>query len=187
MYHSGGVTRRPPPFPVLPPAAVSAAPGRSYKYYDGSVGEPLISFGEGQSFSTFAVACAGGLSPDRATVDILCNVSNIAGPDGDEVLMAFHRPSAGVVGLVGGRHPLPLQALVGFERVTVAAGGRGSVALSLPVSSALVFVNEVGASALYEGLHFIDISNGNGANQTFAIEVATTAVVRTPPLPLAAY
>ena len=40
---------------------------------------------------------------------------------------------------------------------------------------------------MYEGLHFIDISNGNGANQTFAIEVATTAVVRTPPLFLAAY
>lgn len=160
---------------------MSAAPGRSYKYYDGSSGAPLISFGEGQSYSTFAAACSGGLSPDRTTIQLACNVSNTAGPDGDEVIMAFHRPSAGVVGLVGGRHPLPLSALVGFERVSVPAGGTAAVALSLPAPAALAFVNEEGASVLYQGTHYIDMSNGNGFNQTVAVEVATTEVVRAPP------
>lgn len=171
-----------PPTPLSGSRAVSAPPGRSYKYYDGSSGAPLISFGEGQSYSTFSAACAGGLSPDRSAVDLSCNVSNAAaGPDGDEVLMAFHRPSAGVVGLVAGRHPLPLSALVGFERVSVPAGGTVAVALSLPAAAALAYVNEVGASVLYAGTHFIDVSNGNGFNQTFAVEVAATAVLRSPP------
>lgn len=121
--------------------------------------------------------------PDGSAVALACNVSNTAGPDGDEVLMAFHRPSGAIVALVGGRHPLPLSALVGFDRVSVSAGGVGTLSLSLSTSAALSFVNEVGASVLYQGTHYIDVSNGNGFNQTFAVEVASTAVIRSPPLP----
>ncbi len=39
--------------------ARSLAPGRSYKYY---TGQPLIEFGSGMSYSTFTVACSGGLT-----------------------------------------------------------------------------------------------------------------------------
>ena len=42
------------------------------------------SFGEGKSYSTFSVACAGALAPGEPVVHIACNVSNTAGPDGDE-------------------------------------------------------------------------------------------------------
>jgi hypothetical protein len=164
---------------------MSLPPGRSYKYYSAppALGPPLIAFGEGQSYSTFTISCSGGLSPDRSVVALSCNVSNTAGPDGDEVLMAFHRPSAGVVALVDGRHPLPLSALVGFQRVSVPAGTTRTAAIVLPVYASLTFVNEVGASVLYPGTHFVDVRNGNGFNQTIAIELATSTVVRAPPLP----
>ena len=164
---------------------MSAPPGRSYKYYSAppALGPPLVAFGEGQSYSTFEVGCSGGLSPDRSVIALACNVSCTKGPDGDEVLMAFHRPSSGVVGLVGGRHPLPLSALVGFVRVSVPAGGVSVASLTLPSAASLSFVNEAGASALYAGTHFIDVSNGNGFNQTFAIDVASTEILRTPPRP----
>lgn len=164
---------------------MSLPPGRSYKYYSAppALGPPLIAFGEGQSYSTFTISCSGGLSPDRSVVALSCNISNTAGPDGDEVLMAFHRPSAGVVALVDGRHPLPLSTLVGFQRVSVPAGTTRTAAIVLPVYASLTFVNEVGASVLYPGTHFVDVRNGNGFNQTIAIELATSTVVRAPPLP----
>ena len=163
------------------------APGRSYKYYDGSLGEPLIKFGEGLSYSTFSVACAGGLAPGAAAVAISCNVTHAGGPGGDEVLMAFHRPSAETVARVGGAHALPLRALVGFERVAVAAGAVVPVAFALPADEALGFVDENGATVVYPGLHFIDVSDGAGANVTVSVTVpgAAARVERAPPRPRA--
>ena len=112
-----------------------------------------------------------------------CEVSNTAGPDGDEVLMAFHRPSAAIVGRVAGAHPLPLRALVEFERVSVAAGAVGTVHFDIAASEAFAFVNEDGASVIYPGLHFIDVSNGNGANITIPciVESEAAVVVKAPP------
>lgn len=156
--------------------SMSAPPGRSYKYYDGSVGAPLVRFGEGMSYSTFQVACTNG-SQDNDVITIGCNISNIAGPDGDEVLMAFHRPSSDVVAEVAGAHPLALSALVGFQRVSVPASTTAPVLLVLSASEALAFVNEDGDSVLYPGLHYIDISNGNGVNITVAFHVFGARVV----------
>jgi beta-glucosidase-like glycosyl hydrolase len=165
--------------------SMSKPPGRSYKYYDGSVGAPLIAFGTGGSYSTFAVACALAppAAPPALALAIACNVSNVAGPAGDEVLMVYHRPSAAIVARVGGAHPLPLRALVGFDRVSVAAGATAPLALSLPVDEACAFVNEDGATVLYAGTHFLDVSNGNGANITLTVELPADRVVKSPPRP----
>ena len=169
--------------------SMTKPPGRSYRYYDGSAGAPLIAFGEGKSYSTFFVACAGALAPGEPLVQIGCNVSNTAGPDGDEVLMVYHRPSPAIVGRVAGSHPLPLRALVDFERVSVAARAVGAVAFSIPVAEALSFVNEDGATVLYPGTHFLDVSNGNGVNITIAVVFESAAgssnavIVKAPPKP----
>ena len=157
--------------------SMTKPPGRSYKYYDNSVGAPLINFGEGKSYSTFSVVCAGGLAPGEPLVHIACNVTNAAGPDGDEVLMVYHRPSAAIVGRVAGAHPLPLRALVDFERVSVGAGAVGSVRFDIPVAEALAFVNEDGATTLYAGPHFLDVSNGNGVNVTIPVVLEAAAPV----------
>jgi beta-glucosidase len=162
---------------------MSKPPGRSYKYYDGSSGEPLIRFGEGMSYSTFAPACTGALLPDASAFDISCTVTNEVGPAGDEVVLAFHRPSSDTVTAVGGAFPLPLKHLVGFERVSVAAGA--SAPLTIRVDAAdLVFVDNDGASILFAGRHFIDVSNGNGFNATFTVVLTNaTRIVAAPPQP----
>ena len=116
--------------------------------------------------------------------------------------MVYHRPGADVIGSVGGAHPLPLQALVDFDRVSVAAGepdplpvlqptpplcagGSAPVSFSLNSSIALSFVNENGASVLYPGTHYLDVANGNGANFTIPLTVVagSALVIRAPPLP----
>lgn len=59
----------------------------------------------------------------------------------------------------------------------------------LRASEALKLVDETGASVLYPGLHFLDVSDGGNFNTSIAIEVpgAVSAgkglVVKRPPLP----
>jgi beta-glucosidase len=163
---------------------MSAAPGRSYKYYNST---PLVRFGEGLSgYSTFNVDCVGGFTDDaKQTITINCSVEHESGPAGDEVLMVFHRPSSDVISFVDGAHPLPLSALRDFDRVTVEDGGKQYVSFELATELALSFTNKMGAQALYPGRHFLDIWNGNSQNTTISLTVTTagTQIVRAPLLP----
>ena len=100
--------------------------------------------------------------------------------------MIFHRPSADIINRVNNAHPLPLQALVEFERVSVSAGGLEMVNFNIPVE-ALGFINEDGATTLYPGTHYLDVCNGNTGNVTIAIVFETVKggnerlIVRAPP------
>ena len=168
--------------------SMTKSPGRSYKYYDASsVGEPLIKFGNGLSFSIFNSTCSGAFKVRAPSISISCSVSNINGPDGDEVLMIFHRPSADIINRVNNAHPLPLQALVEFERVSVSAGGLEKVYFNIPIEQAFGFINEDGATTLYPGTHYLDVCNGNTGNVTIAIVFETVKggnerlIVRAPP------
>jgi hypothetical protein len=175
-------------FPATPASA-----GRGYRYYDGRAGAPLVRFGEGLSgYSTFSLSCAvggggggGGGVPAGGSVAVNCTVTHTGGPGGDEVLLVMHRPGPDVVARVGGAHPLPLAALRDFQRVSVGAGGAGSVAFALSVNASLAYTNEVGAQVLYPGTHYVDVWNGNTENVTLAVEVTGDAAVTVsaPPLP----
>ena len=99
----------------------------------------------------------------------------------DEVLVAIHRPSAGVVGLVGGCRRWSASSA---SRWRPAAAAPSPCRCPNPHARLCQRGRRVGA---LRGAALHDNSYGNGANQTFAIEIATTAVVRTPPLPRAAY
>lgn len=158
--------------------------GRSYRYYDGRAGAPLVRFGEGLSgYSQFSLACALTNPGQGGIASIGCNVSHTGGAAGDEVLMVFHRPGPDVVAKVAGAHPLPLLALRDFARTTVQVGGVNVVSFTLVVNRTLTFVNEVGASVLYDGTHFLDVWNGNTQNVTLAVQVTGGGVMRTPPQP----
>lgn len=135
-------------------------------------GVPLVPFGHGMSYSTFALACAGGLSPDRTSVRVACNLSHTAGPAGDEVLMVHHRASQSVVARIAGAHPVPYSALIDFERVAVAAGATVAVFFDVPVTRALVLTTEDGSVALYPGMHFVDVVNGVGLNVSVPVSWA---------------
>jgi hypothetical protein len=160
--------------------------GRTYRYYTGSAGAPLVKFGEGLSYSTFSLSCSGSFDPSGAdSISISCNTTLLSGPDGDLVLMAFHRPSSDIIGRIGSSHPVPLSSLAGFDRISVgSAQGLVQVTIDLLASKALSLVDNTGASVLYPGLHFIDIWGGSINNVTLAIEVPEELgrVVKRPPL-----
>ena len=163
---------------------MAKAPGRSYKYYDHSLGAPLIGFGEGLSYSNFSVACSGGLA--LGAIAINCTVAVVGGAAaGEEVLMLYHRPSAETVARVSGAHPLPLRALIGFERTAAAVGAPATLAFGLALEEALGFVDATGATVVYPGLHYLDVCNGAGANVTLSVQVPGEAArtVRSPPQP----
>ncbi len=174
-----------------PAAATRAASaGRSYRYYDGSAGAPLVRFGEGLSgYSTFGLACSSDAAtiPAGGALAISCNVTHAGGRAGDEVLMVFHRPGADVVAAVGDAHPLPLSALRDFARAAIPLGGASSIEFSIAANASLCFTNQVGAQVLYPGTHLLDVWNGNANNFTVAVAVTTPGnlplVLQAPPMP----
>ena len=165
-------------------------PGRTYRFYNGSSGAPLVRFGEGMSYSSFTTTCGsgGGAAPDGA-VAVRCNISNVPGsPAGDQVLMVFHRPSPDIIARIGGAHPVPLSSLVAFERFAVPAGATASGSFFLRASESLTLVDNSGASVLYPGLHYLDVWDGGSFNATIPVEVPglggpPTVIKRPPPPP----
>ena len=103
----------------------------------------MVKFGQGLSYSTFSLACQGGfVSPGVDSITISCNSSITSGPDGDLVLMAFHRPSSDVIGRIGSSHPIPLSSLAGFDRISIGSGdGLVQVNIDLLASKALTLVD----------------------------------------------
>jgi len=171
---------------------VSGAVGRTWRYYSG---EPNYRFGDGLSYSTFALACAGGPATVNAgdagfSVAVSCNSSLTGGaPLGDEILLAVHRVGADVVASVGGAHPVPRGTLRDFARLSGLAAGAPA-----PASSAfalgplqLALTGAAGESILYPGTHYVDISpRAPGAAFTLTVTVQGSAPVvlaRPPPVP----
>jgi hypothetical protein len=155
---------------------LSLLAGRTYKYFTGVT---LFEFGTGLSLTTFVVKCsedrsATGASPDWESfqVDFECLVSNTVKMDGDEeVVLAFHSAGEAIRRSVAGRHPVPRKSLIGFERISVVAGGSGTVSFSFGAHS-LMLVNANGNRTLYPGKRTLIFSNGAGSGNNISITVA---------------
>ena len=94
---------------------MSAAPGRTYKYYQG---EPLFRFGYGLSLTTWDFKCS---QQARA---FSCQLKNTGPLYGEEVIQLYHSAQS-LKSKVD--HPLPLRALRDFQRVPVPSGGVATV------------------------------------------------------------
>ena len=151
---------------------MSAAPGRTYKYYQD---EPLFAFGWGLSLTSFDLACAlvpaVGEGASSNTHTVACTVRNTGTMDGDEVVLAYHAVGDDVRRAVGGAHPVPAKSLVGFERVRVAAGGAAQLRFELD-ETALQLVNATGGRQLYAGGHQFIFSRGHGTDVALNVTVA---------------
>jgi len=110
----------------LPPFTEYAMAGRTYRYFSG---KPLFAFGHGLSYSAIRyekveLSAPGAGAGDTLTVRVtLANASQRAG---DEVVQLYAHALAPPV-------PMPLESLVGFQRVALAPGERRTVELALPV------------------------------------------------------
>jgi beta-glucosidase len=131
--------------------------GRTYMYFEG---DALFPFGYGLSYTTFSYAnlrTAADKLDAKRPLDVLVDVANTGGRAGDEVVQMYARYLASGV-------KRPLQQLVGFRRVTLAAGETKTVTLSLDATelaywdvSAHCFVVEPGEIELRVGRSSRDI------------------------------
>lgn len=145
---------------------MTKSPGRTYRYY---TGKPLWSFGTGLSLTTFALKCK---APTTAFLGVFsCEVENVGDMDGDEVVLAFHRPGDQV--RAHADHTLPLKRLVGFERVRVAKGATETVQFEVTRDTLALTTNK-GTSTVYAGMHELVFWKGNGEEQVFQIDIEAT-------------
>ena len=101
---------------------------RTYRYF---TGKPLYAFGHGLSYTTFAYS-APAVSAESAnptdTVTVSTDITNTGKITGDEVVQVY-------VHAVKSPEPMPIQSLVGFQRITLAPGETKKVAVPVRISS----------------------------------------------------
>lgn len=173
---------------------VSAPPGRTYRYYPAASVPMNWTFGYGLSYSTFALSCSGGPGSVQAgsnfTVVVSCTDTNSAASPPidatDDVILAFHRAGADVRASIGTAHPVPSSSLRDFTRLGPLAPG-ASVPFAFYFSPlSLALTNHNGASVLYPGTHYIDVSPRPPAapvSITVTVTGSAPVVLAAPPLP----
>jgi beta-glucosidase len=131
--------------------------GRTYMYFKGA---PLYPFGFGLSYTTFAYSAlrpsATTLSGD-GSIEVRVDVKNTGTRSGDEVVQLYASYPASKI-------PRPNRQLVGFARVTIAAGETREVTLPLPATRLAYwdvkqqrFVTEPGPIELAAGASSADL------------------------------
>lgn len=136
----------------LPPFTEYSMQGRTYRYFKG---EPLYPFGYGLSYTKFnysnlrlsAKSVKAG-APIKITVD----VRNVGSRDGDEVVQLYVTDAAASV-------PVPIRALVGFERVSLRPGETRGVTFTItPRQMSLIDAN--GKRVIEPGEFVINVGGG---------------------------
>ena len=107
----------------LPPFDNYNMAGRTYRYF---TGEPLYPFGHGLSYTTFAYK--GLKVPDTLVagrpVEVSVTVTNTGERAGDEVVQLYVTDREASV-------PVPIRKLVGFARISLAAGESKTVSFTI--------------------------------------------------------
>ena len=109
----------------LPPFADYSMANRTYRYFRG---KPLYAFGHGLSYATFSYGLPV-LSATQAkvgeTIQVMIPLTNTGKCAGDEVVQVYaHHKNSSV--------PMPLQSLVGFQRVHM--DSKESKTITIPVN-----------------------------------------------------
>jgi beta-glucosidase len=151
----------------LPPFDDYAMKGRTYRYF---AGQPLYPFGHGLSYSRFAYAKL--VVPKKAVVGapvaVSVEVRNAGSVPADEVVQLY-------VTDVTASAPVPLRALKGFDRVSLAPGEKKLVRFTLD-DRALSHVGQDGTRFVEPGRFTIAVG-GKQPGLTGTADAATTMVL----------
>ena len=131
----------------LPEFTDYALRGRTYRYYDG---KPLWGFGYGLSYSTFKygpVKLSAGTLKAGDALTATVTVTNTGKAAGDEVVEGYLKTPQ-----PGG----PIHSLVGFERITLAAGASKEVTLKIDPRS-LSSVDDQGNRSILAGKYTLSV------------------------------
>ena len=102
------------------------------------------------------------------------------------LLLVVHRVGEDVARAVAGAHPIPFGTLREFARVSLAEGGEEDTTVALKALD-FALTNGEGASVLYPGTHFIDVSpRAPGLAFTLTVTISGEALVLTKPPPMPA-
>jgi beta-glucosidase len=135
--------------------------GRTYRYY---TGKPLWGFGFGLSYSTFkygAVKLSSETLNAGEPVTATITVTNSSSVGGDEVVEAYLKTP---------QSDGPIHSLVGFKRVTIAAGASKEVTLEIDPRS-LSSVDSRGNRSILPGKYTLSV----GGAQPWETEAKTEA------------
>jgi len=151
----------------LPPFTDYRMQGRTYRYF---TGEPLLPFGYGLSYTTFAYRDLQAPAAVRAgdSVALSVEVANTGTRAGEEVVQLYVTDLAASV-------PVPIRALAGFQRIRLAAGERRRVAFALAPRQ-LSVIDTAGRRVIEPGAFAISVGGKQPGFRGFA-DAATTGVV----------
>ena len=146
--------------------------GRTYRYY---TGKPLWGFGYGLSYSTFkygAVKLSSDTLKAGEPLTATVTVTNSSSVGGDEVAEAYLKTP---------QSDGPIHSLVGFRRVTIAAGASKEVALEID-SRSLSSVDAQGNRSILPGKYTLSVGSAQ-PEETHAKAEAEFTVTGTQELP----
>jgi beta-glucosidase len=156
----------------LPAFTDYALKGRTYRYY---TGKPLWGFGYGLSYSTFkysAVKLSSDTLKAGEPLTATVTVTNSSSVGGDEVAEAYLKTP---------QSDGPIHSLVGFRRVTIAAGASKEVTLEIDPRS-LSSVDAQGNRSILPGKYTLSVGSAQ-PEETHAKTEAEFTVTGTQELP----
>jgi hypothetical protein len=162
-------------------------PGRTYKYLK----DPSMAdwpFGFGLSYTTFTMSnttlsqpsllASSDSSNAAASVEASIVVKNTGTVAGDEIVFLFKQSRAATSAYydaIGKAPPeQPSRELIGFERVTLAAGASATVKFNATAAK-LSSVDEFGTRHVLPGEHELVLSRGHGEEIRTSLEVKLDA------------
>jgi hypothetical protein len=97
-------------------------------------------------------------------MEFFCTLTNTGSAAGDEVVQVFHEAGTAIrAAAAAAQHPVPIRALVEFDRVSLQPGQTATLNFTLP-EVAFALVTTDGNSTVYPGDRSIVFSRGNGVD-----------------------
>jgi beta-glucosidase len=146
----------------LPPFTDYSMQGRTYRYFKG---QPLYPFGYGLSYTTFRYSnlrFKRNSVPAGVAIEVSADVTNAGEREGEEVVQLYLTDSQASA-------PVPIRALVGFDRISLRAGEKRTVTFTVAPRQ-MSLIDDSGKRVIEPGDFSVSIGGGQqGLNGKFAV------------------